>query len=848
MLTRFYDKIVLERPRLILLCLLVVIAFLGYKAKDFKLDASTETLILETDKDFKYSRIIKSRYGGHDYLLMIYTPADDLFSDLSLAQLTRLRDDLRQLNGVSSVISILDVPLLKSSPEPAGEREPAAGIQTLESPSVDRRLAKIEFSKSPLYQNLLISPDLKTTALQIKLHTDERFQDILTRRDLLRIKQADEPLTAAESAELKKITEQLEQLRGKNKKTRHQDIAEIRALMDNYRRDAELFLGGVGMIADDMISFIKSDLKVFGIGVLFFLIVTLSIIFRSSRWVLLPMFCCTFSAIAMMGLLGMFGWPVTVISSNFISLQLIITMAITIHLIVRYRGLALHNPGAEQRQLILDTVRLMVTPCLYAALTTIAGFGSLLLCDLLPVKTFGWMMIAGIIVSLGVTFLLFPAGLMLVHKEISQARQAPKRSRYALTSFLAGFTGTHGKTILVSSAILFGISLFGISRLVVENSFIDYFKDTTEIHRGLKVIDQKLGGTSPLDVIIDLDEPERSSQVPAPGIDAKSDNEFEEFEEFEEFGEFDESESAEDDGRYWFTADKMAQITKIHDYLDSLPETGKVLSLATMLKIAEDFNSGQPLDNFQLALLYGELPDTFKAMVLNPYVSVEHNQVRYAIRVRDSDPSLRRDELVKKIKYDLIHKLGLREDHVHLTGLLVLYNNMLQSLFESQILTLGVVVIALMGMFLILFRSFKIAMIAITPNLLAIGTVLGVIGWLNIPLDMMTITIAAISMGIAVDNTIHYIYRFRQEFNVEHNYGKTIFNCHGSIGNAMYYTSVTIIIGFSILALSNFLPTIYFGLLTGLAMLIALIASLTLLPQLLIVFRPFGVGTGERRN
>ena len=840
MLTGFYDKIVLARPRLILFCLLVVIAFLGYKAKDFKLDASTETLILETDEDFIYSRIIKSRYGGHDNLLMIYTPANDLFSDEALAQLTRLRDDLRQLDGVSSVTSILDVPLLKSSSEPIGERKPAANSQTLESPTVNRRLAKIEFSKSPLYQNLLVSADLKTTALQIKLRMDESFQDMLTRRDLLRIKQADEPLTASELDEFKNITEQVEKLREKNKKTRHQNIAEIRALMDNYRRDAELFLGGVSMIADDMISFIKSDLKVFGIGVLFFLIITLSIIFRNIRWVLLPMLCCTFSAISMMGLLGMFGWPVTVISSNFISLQLIITMAITIHLIVRYKDLASQNPGAEHRQLILDTVRLMVTPCLYAALTTIAGFGSLLLCDLLPVKTFGWMMIAGIIVSLVVTFLLFPAGLMLVHIKPSRTGRANGRSRRSLTSLLAGFTGAHGRTILVSSAIIFGLSLVGISRLVVENSFIDYFKDTTEIYQGLKVIDQKLGGTSPLDVIIEVDQPEGSAQVPARGIDAKSDNEFEEFEEFEEFGEFDESESAEDDGRYWFTAEKMARITKIHDYLDSLPETGKVVSLATMLKIAEDFNNGQPLDNFQLALLYGELPDKFKTMVLKPYVSVKHNQVRYAIRVRDSDPSLRRDELVKKIKYDLINKVGLREDHVHLTGLLVLYNNMLQSLFESQILTLGVVVIVLMGMFLILFRSLKIALIAIAPNLLAIGTVLGVIGWLNIPLDMMTITIAAISMGIAVDNTIHYIYRFRQEFNLEHDYVRTVFNCHGSIGYAMYYTSVTIIIGFSILALSNFLPTIYFGLLTGLAMLVALIGSLTLLPQLLIVFRPFG--------
>ena len=538
----------------------------------------------------------------------------------------------------------------------------------------------------------------------------------------------------------------------------------------------------------------------------------------------------------MMGLLGTFGWQVTVISSNFISLQLIITMAITIHLIIRYRDLAFQHPGADRRKLILDTVRLMVTPCLYAALTTIAGFGSLLLCDLLPVKTFGWMMSAGIIVSLGITFLLFPAGLMVVHKRSPRGPQA-SRTRFSLTTLLARFTEAHGRTVLVSSAIIFGISLLGVSRLVVENSFIDYFKDTTEIYQGLKVIDQKLGGTSPLDVIIDVEEPEVSSQLPESGVDAESEDEFEEFDEFE---------STEEDDKYWFTAEKMSWITRIHDYLDSLPETGKVISLATMLKIAEDLNNGRPLDNFQLALLYSELPDKLKTMVLKPYVSVEHNQLRYAIRVKDSEASLRRNDLLKKIKYDLIHKLGLKEDRVHLTGLLVLYNNMLQSLFESQIRTLGVVVIVLMGMFLVLFRSLTIALIAMSPNLLAIGTVLGVMGWLNIPLDMMTITIAAISMGIAVDNTIHYIYRFRQEFNVEHNYVRTVYNCHGSIGYAMYYTSVTVIIGFSILALSNFLPSIYFGLLTGLAMLIALIASLTLLPQLLIVFKPFGSEAGER--
>jgi predicted RND superfamily exporter protein len=829
LLTEFFDKVVLERPRIILLCLLAVISFLGYKAKDFKLDASTETLILETDQDLQYSQIIKSRYGGYDYLLMTYTPEEDLFSDQVLAKLARLRNELRQLKNVSSVISILDAPLLESPPVPV--RELASRIQTLESPSVDRRLAKIEFRKSPLYNKLLVSPDLKTTALQIKFHTDELYQDLEARRDHFRKKQIDGSLTSAEIAEFKKLTERLQTLRDKKKRIRHRDIAEIRAIMGHYNQDAELFLGGISMIADDLISFIRSDLKIFGLGVLLFLIVSLSIIFRNSRWVILPILCCAISAIAMMGLLGMFGWPVTVISSNFISLQLIITMAITIHLIIRYRDLALNNPEADQRALILETIRLMLTPCLYTGLTTIAGFGSLVLCDILPVKTFGWMMIAGIAVSYFLTFLLFPAGLMLMRKKMP----LPKRkSQYSLTSFLAGFTERHGIMVLVLSGAVFVFSAFGISRLMVENSFIDYFKDTTEIYRGMKVIDQKLGGTTPLDVIIDIDQPATLAENSEPGTNKKRENGGDEFDQFDEF------EKAEDNDKYWFTSDKMAFVTKIHDYLESLPETGKVLSLATILKIAEKLNHSKPLDNFQLALLYGELPDRFKSMVLAPYVSVEHNQFRFAIRVKDSEKSLKRDALLKKIRHDLVGKLGLKEENVHLAGLLVLYNNMLQSLFGSQVLTLGVVVLALMGMFLVLFKSLKIALIAIAPNLLATGTVLGFMGWMGIPLDMMTITIAAISIGIAVDNTIHYIYRFRHEFTDKQDYIKTVHHCHGSIGYAMYYTSVTIIIGFSILALSNFLPSIYFGLLTGLAMLIALIAALTLLPQLLIVFKPFG--------
>ncbi|MGD2187565.1 MAG: MMPL family transporter, partial [Desulfobacterales bacterium] len=651
LVSRFYDKVILEHPRIVILCLLAIVFFLGYKAKEFKLDASTETLIIETDEDLRYSRMIQSRYGGYDYLLVTYSPKDDLFSKTTLEKLTRLRDELKQTKRVTSVVSILDAPLLESPPVPV--KELVSGLNTLESPTVDLKLARIEFKNSPLYQNLLVSSDLKTTGLQVNFPIDKTYQDLLARNDHLREKQATQSLTEAEIAEFKDVKEQLLRHREKRKQTRLQDVATVRAIMDNYRQDAELFLGGVSVISVDLITFIKKDLKIFGIGIAFFLVFTLSIIFKKLRWVVLPMLCCIFSAIAMMGLLGMFDWKVTVISSNFISLQLIITMAITIHLIVRYQDLLLSNPEAEQRQLILDTIRLMLTPCLYAALTTIAGFGSLLLCDILPVRTFGWMMSAGIVVSLTLTFLLFPARLMLSSKELPKAT---KTKSFSMTSSLARFTEARGMLILIMSCLVLIISIFGISRLAVENSFINYFKDTTEIYQGMKVIDEKLGGTTPLDVIVDLDASGASAAMAGAEIKAKSDEDFDEFDEFEEAN----------DEKYWFTADRMALATKIHDYLDNLPGTGKVLSLATMLKVAAKLNNGKPLDNFQLALVYSELPERFKRIILKPYVSPQHHQLRYSIRVKDSEKSLRRDALLKKIRKDLVNQIGLKEEQIHL--------------------------------------------------------------------------------------------------------------------------------------------------------------------------------------
>jgi len=534
----------------------------------------------------------------------------------------------------------------------------------------------------------------------------------------------------------------------------------------------------------------------------------------------------------MMGLLALFGLDVTVISSNFISLQLIITLAIVVHLIVRYREYMVNQPEDDQRTLVQKTIASKFIPCLYAVLTTIAGFSSLLLCDIKPVINFGWMMSAGLVVSLLMTFVLFPAFLMLMQKDTWLA--GGQRIHLPVTRYLAQFTQRHGTVIFVSTVVLTLFIVLGVSRLRVENSFIDYFKQSTEIYRGMSVIDQKLGGTTPLDVIVEFDAVDLAALA---GMD-------EEEEEEDLLNPYNDQ-SQESYDQYWFFEDRMQVIEQVHDYLEQLPETGKILSLGTLLKIARSMNNGQSLDSIEMAVLYTKVPAEYRELILKPYLSIANNEARFSIRIIDSLETLQRDALLKQIKRDLTEKIGLAPERVHLAGTMVLYNNMLQSLFSSQILTLGVVVIALLAMFLILFRSIKLSLIALFPNLISAGVVLAVMGWLDIPLDMMTITIASISIGIAVDDTIHYIHRFKQEIAKDGDYLKAMHRCHGSIGYAMSYTSITIVIGFSILALSNFWPTIYFGLFTGLAMVIALLTALTLLPRLIVQFKPFGTQQQE---
>ena len=819
MFANFYKKIVTDFAKITLIFLIVLITFCLYHSKNFNLDASSDALLLEGDPDLKYLREVNQTYGTKDFLVLTYTPISSFTEKETILNLQLLKSKIEKLTWVDSVITVIDVPLLKSTDE--GLMERLKNYKTLSYPEIDRKRGFDEIVNSPIYKNYVISEDGKTSGIVVYLKKDERLAEYIKIKDKYLSQASETGLSKEEKINYKKFVKEYEEYKNLYNLRNHQNITEIRDVISKYGENAKINLGGIPMIADDMMSYIKSDIVVFGFGVFTFIVITLWFIFRNLKWVVMPLLGCSTSVIIMIGLLGLIGWKVTVISSNFIALMLILNMAMNIHLTVRYLQLKKEFPTLAKREAIFEASKKMMLPILYTALTTICAFLSLVFSGIKPIIDFGWMMTLGLIVSFLVTFLLLPSLISLLSSENEIGLKDTEKS--LVTSALGSFAKNSKFIIFGSTFIIIIFSIVGIFKLEVENSFINYFDKETEIYKGMKKIDDDLGGTTPLNIILKF-----------PTKSEKTNEEKDEFEEWEE-----ESESNDDKSKYWFTRDKMDKIIKVHDYLDSLPEIGKVLSFGSILRVAEDLNNKE-LQSLEIAVLYSKIPDSIKKEIVSPYISVEKDQARISVRIKDSLKDLRRNDLIKKINSELNTKLGLKKDEYKLTGVLILFNNLLQSLFKSQILTLGIVILGIFIMFLILFRNTTLSLIGIVPNFIAAFFILGIIGQVGIPLDMMTITIAAITIGIAVDNSIHYIYRFKEEFNKINNYNKTLDKCHSTVGVAILNTSITIVFGFSILILSNFIPTIYFGVFTGIAMLLAMISVLTLLPKLILTYKPFG--------
>jgi predicted RND superfamily exporter protein len=835
-----YQRIIIDHPWRAIVLVLAATLLMSLGLPNFKLDASADSLTLEYDEDLNYFREVSKRYGSDNFLIITFSPKyGDIFDQNNLETLGSISNQLKAVSGVEATISMLDAPLLYSPKISISDLNQP--LNTVLSDGVDKQLAKQEFLTSPIYKNMLLSADGKTTGIVATLSLDQQYLSLVTERDNLRLLRDTQGLSLQQNHELEAISAEFLRYRTEKTTEDHLRVAKVRRLMDQYRDRATIYLGGPDMITADMIDFIKSDLVIFGIGILLFMVVTLVFIFRSARWVILPLVTCAICLTLVLGFLSWIDWRLTVISSNFVALLLIITLALTMHLIVRYRELHAAKPKTAQRQLVIDTIESMAKPCLYTVLTTIVAFSSLVVSNIRPVIDFGWMMTIGIIVAFIVSFTVMPAGMMILNSDKATAK---KDRSSAITTVFASFTERRGSFVIFLALILTLLSGYGISRLEVENRFIDYFKSDTEIYRGMEVIDTSLGGTTPVDIILQAPTFESplaiSDNQAASGDEYDLDDEYGEFDEFDEFDEYGdiENETASLKDSYWFSSAGLETLSELTDFLQAQPEIGKVSSLVQLDQVASDL-IGHKLNDFEIAFMRQSLSDDIYQQLVAPYLIEDRDEARIQLRAMET-AGLKRKQLLAKIEQFATQEMGIAEDDIRFTGLLVLYNNMLQSLFKSQIMTLGAVFVGILLMFLILFRSLKLSLIAIIPNFLAAGTVLGGMGIFKIPLDMMTITIAAITVGIGVDHSIHYITRFKREFVKDGNYIASMHRAHNSIGQALFYTAITIIIGFSILALSNFIPSIYFGLLTGSAMIAALLGSMTLLPKLIIMIKPLG--------
>ena len=812
MFARLYQNTVIQKPKTILTLLIFCLLFFGYYTKDFKLDASSDTLLIENDPDLKYLREITDRYGAKEFLILTFTPKESIISDSTINNLLSLKKEIQNLDWVHNVITMLDIPLLENSDKPLSEK--LENFVTLKNENVDRNRGLDEILNSPVFKNFVISEDGTTTGIIVNIKEDKKLKNLIKKNNEYK-----EKINNKEKvSNYDQFNVEFENYKTLAKKKNHKNILEIRKLIQNYNEIGKIHLGGIPMIADDMMSFIKNDIVVFGTGVFLFIVATLWFVFRKLLWIIVPLSSCFFAVVIMTGLLGLLGWKVTVISSNFIALMLILTMAMNIHMSVRYIQIRKEKPELANVDIILITANKMFWPILYTVLTTICAFLSLIMSEIKPVIDFGWMMTLGLITSFTVTFTLLPTILNFLSKDKIEIKDTNKS---VITNFFANTSINNSKTIFSITSLIIILSVIGINKLEVENSFINYFKNNTEIYKGMKLIDDKLGGTTPLEIIL---------KFPAKTKEVKEDDDF------DDWGE---DENSNND-KYWFTKDKIDKIVKVHNYLESLDGIGKVLSFSSILQVAKKLNNNKELGTLEMGILYSKMPESIKKEIIDPYISIKDNEARINLRIIDSKKELRRNELIKKIEYDLQNKLNLKKDEFKLAGVLILFNNLLQSLFKSQILTLGFVMIGIFVMFLILFRNLTLSLIGVVPNFIAAFFILGIIGLLGIPLDMMTITIAAITIGIAVDNSIHYIYRFKEEFSLNKRYEETLKLCHSTVGTAILNTSITIVFGFSILVFSNFIPTIYFGVFTGIAMLLAMVSVLTLLPKLILIIKPFG--------
>ena len=713
---------------------------------NFRFDASSETLILDNDVDYQIYEQTNDDFGSSDFLILAIQSSNEIFTLDNLQNLQNLRDNIQVIEGVDSVVSVFDAPILEQPK--LSLIKSASNDKYLLEDELNLSLAKQELRDSPIFSELVISKDGKTLAFQINLDGKDNYD---------------------------------------------QTVIDIRSEIETFK-NFNINLAGPSMIVFDTINFIKNDVITFGTITILVFFIFLYLIFRDFWPVTIILLNALIVMFISIGVMGLMDWPISIVSSNFLALLLITSIAISIHILAKVQTDVDKNISTSK------SLSDIFMPCLFTALTTIVGFASLILSDIKPVIDFGKMMSVGVLLNLLSSFLFIPLALELKNiKSITQKNIAD----FVYNNGYVQSKGFIKKAWIPFLLIFIPLIIYLPTNLKVENKFIDYFNKETEIYKGMETIDKNLGGTTPFDIILSL--PEAIEEVDEEDL-FFSEN----------------SETA----KYWWKKDNMDKLQKVQNEVSKIDELGKILSIANGIELAQNLNNNQPLGDLELAFVRNSLLDSERAQkVLETFIDETEKSTKIFARTIDSSPNLNRNELINSIDKILQKNFEGTEIDYQITGLGVLYNNLLQSLFSSQIKTLSFVLISIFLMVSFLFRSLLVGFSVMFIPSISVGVVMSSMSILNIPLDIMTITIASICVGMSVDYAIHFAWRYLKENDEK----KTLL----SAGRAILITGSTIIMGFLVFLFSNFNPTILFGVFSGIAIFFAMFLSIYLLPRIL---------------
>ena len=743
----FFQSIIANKNTALVILITLSIILFSWIDK-FRFDASSETLVLEDDQSYEMYEEINDRFSSAEFLVVALID-QDIFSTKSLLNLSNLEAKLEEVVNVSNVISILDAPLFEQPK-----------LSLVKSATNDKYLllddlnlinAKQELIESPLFNELIINDLGTAVAMQINLNNAENYE--ITVKNIRNILKEDQNFVS--------------------------------------------YLAGPAMIVSDTIAYIKNDVLTFGFLTFLMFFILLIVFFRDFWSAFVIMSNASLVIYITICLLGYFDWPISIVSSNFLTLLFISSVAVSVHMIVKLKE------GKTRRFSYEESLAKIFIPCLYTALTTMVGFLSLLFSNIQPVIDFGKMMALGVVINLLISFIFIPA--------LIGIRGIAELSEFSLSKIYYKYLYSNTKKIFKNFGVpliflFLPISIYLSSGLKVENKFIDYFDESTEIHQGMKFIDSELGGTTPIDIVLTLPEEE---------IFIDEDDLF--------FSEG--SETTE----YWWRQKNMRLLKSIQSDLNQIPELGKDLSIVNGVLLAEKLNDFNEMGDLELAFVKNSLLTNDKAKdVLNSYISSDDRSARITFRIIDSYKDINRNDLLTRVDDYLVSKLKDTNVEYQLSGLGVLYNNLLQSLFGSQIASLSFVFGAIFLMLLILFRSLLTSLVVIFVPLVAVGFVFSFMSLFSIPLDIMTITIASISVGMSVDYAIHIAWRFREEQKISRSNAEI--NTINSSGQAVLITAMTVIVGFLVFIFSNFNPTVLFGLLSALAIFVSAALALRFIP------------------